>query len=395
MLSYQLAWILDRSRMRVWRKGRQIGGSTAIAFECVFEAGIRGVDCLICSAAEKNAQEVLSKCRGFVDVARAAGLDLKLTTDARGELGFANGKKILSLAQNPATVRGFTGHLYLDEFSHHPQDHFIYQAGMPVVTRGHRLSVLSTPMGQSGEYYKCWQERPDFSRHDTNILAAVDAGLCVDVELLRRNMDDESFRQEYLCEFIDESSAYYPYDLIRGAIGDCPEDSGARHLGIDVGRKRDLTVLYTVGQLNDMHYTVDVDVLDRQPFDVQRMAIVSKAQRYNVQSIAIDATGIGAQLAEQIQGDIAGVEAVVFNEQNKRDMVIGVKRALEARRLQIPDDPKLIGDIHSIRRTVTAANNVRFDAERTAEGHADRFWALALAMRAASDRSGFRVLFEC
>jgi len=34
------------------------------------------------------------------------------------------------------------------------------------------------------------------------------------------------------------------------------------------------------------------------------------------------------------------------------------------------------------------AGNIRFTAERSEEGHADRFWALALAIHAASSPSG-------
>ena len=41
-------------------------------------------------------------------------------------------------------------------------------------------------------------------------------------------------------------------------------------------------------------------------------------------------------------------------------------------------------DLHSVRKSVTAAGNVRLDVERTdTDGHADRFWALALAYHAA------------
>jgi phage FluMu gp28-like protein len=40
-------------------------------------------------------------------------------------------------------------------------------------------------------------------------------------------------------------------------------------------------------------------------------------------------------------------------------------------------------DLHSVRKIVTAANNVRLDATREDGGHGDRFWALALAYHAA------------
>ncbi len=328
-------------------------------------------------------------------MARASGVNIKITTESKSELGFANGHKILSLPQNPATVRGFSGHLFLDEFGHHSQDSDIYTAAVPVTTRGFRLAVLSTPMGQSGEYYKCWTERPDFSKHDTNIHDAVRLGLAVDVESIKRNMDDESFRQEYLCEFVDESTAYFPYGLIRDAIGERPQEYGECYIGVDIGRHRDLTAIYVLGKLGEMHTTVHLEILDGQPFEVQRVAIESLASRYNAQGLMIDATGMGAQLAEQLQEKMQTATAVTFTNDVKRDLAVGVKMALEGKRLQIPDDPKLISDIHAVRRTVTAANNVRFEAERTAEGHADRFWALALALRAATNTSGFQVLFEC
>jgi hypothetical protein len=40
-------------------------------------------------------------------------------------------------------------------------------------------------------------------------------------------------------------------------------------------------------------------------------------------------------------------------------------------------------DLRSVTKQTTEAGNIRFTAERTPDGHADRFWALALAcMRA-------------
>ena len=40
---------------------------------------------------------------------------------------------------------------------------------------------------------------------------------------------------------------------------------------------------------------------------------------------------------------------------------------------------ELISQIHSIKRRVLPSGKVAFDAERTSRGHADRFWAVALA----------------
>ena len=45
----------------------------------------------------------------------------------------------------------------------------------------------------------------------------------------------------------------------------------------------------------------------------------------------------------------------------------------------MPRDRDLVAQIHAIKRRVLPSGKVSFDAERNARGHADRFWAVALA----------------
>jgi len=52
---------------------------------------------------------------------------------------------------------------------------------------------------------------------------------------------------------------------------------------------------------------------------------------------------------------------------------------LQRRDVSLPRERELISQIHSIKRRVLPSGKVAFDAERTARGHADRFWAIALA----------------
>ena len=48
-----------------------------------------------------------------------------------------------------------------------------------------------------------------------------------------------------------------------------------------------------------------------------------------------------------------------------------------------PDDPDLRNSHHAVKRILTSAGNPRFDADRSEVGHADAFWAHALAIHAA------------
>ena len=389
MFPYQLRWVQSKRRLRVANKARQIRFSTTVAFEAIRDAALLRQRSLIVSASEKNAQDVLDKCRRWLRAAEAVGLTFKLTTDSKSELSFAQGGQILSLAQNPRTVRGFAGNVYLDEFAHHRDDREIYTAILPAISHGYRISILSTPLGQSGLFYEIFSDAGayrDYERHEIDIHAAIRDGLRIDVDLLRRNMDEESFRQEYLCEFVDEASSYFPYSLIRACIGEPGASGGTVYLGADVGRKRDLTCIYVLRQLTDGRLEViDSQVMQGVSFAEQRQAIVEMWQRHKVQRGCMDATGMGMQLAEEMQATHGLMEPVVFTAQIKEQLATMMKRHLEARTLTIPEDRDLINDIHSVRKTVTPSNNVRFDADRTEKGHADRFWALALACHAASN----------
>ena len=94
----------------------------------------------------------------------------------------------------------------------------------------------------------------------------------------------------------------------------------------------------------------------------------------------------GAMLAEELAARWgARVEPVVFTGAIKESLAVRVKRLLEERRLKIPYDPAIRTALGAVKRYVTPAGNLRFDAERTEAGHADHFWALALALAAAEE----------
>ena len=105
-----------------------------------------------------------------------------------------------------------------------------------------------------------------------------------------------------------------------------------------------------------------------------------------VRRCCIDQSGIGMMLAERlVQKYGAVVEPVTFTAQLKERLAPMVKQAFEERTVRIPDNREVRADINSVKRFVTPAGNVRFDAEHTDRGHADRFWALAQVINAASE----------
>ena len=69
-----------------------------------------------------------------------------------------------------------------------------------------------------------------------------------------------------------------------------------------------------------------------------------------------------------------------FSNESKERWATDFKILLQRRDVVLPRDRELVSQLHSIKKRVLPSGKISFDAERSARGgHADRFWAIALA----------------
>jgi phage FluMu gp28-like protein len=101
--------------------------------------------------------------------------------------------------------------------------------------------------------------------------------------------------------------------------------------------------------------------------------------------MAIDQSGMGLAIFEQLAREFPGqVEGVQFTSAVKEAMAVRVKERMEKRLLRLPDSDEIRRSFMSLKRAVTQTGLTRFDAEHDTQfGHADHFWACALAEAAA------------
>jgi phage FluMu gp28-like protein len=97
----------------------------------------------------------------------------------------------------------------------------------------------------------------------------------------------------------------------------------------------------------------------------------------------LDRTGIGRYLVERTVGEFPEqVLGVDFTNGSKRNWATYLKLQCERGNVTIPSDRELAYQLHSVKRIVTPDKNLKFDNEPTDKHHADKFWALALALSA-------------
>jgi len=422
-LPFQSRWINDNSRLKLAEKPRQVGWSWCAAYRCVKVTGAQGAkwDQWVSSRDDIQAMLFVEDCKLWADVINIAASDLgEQVIDADGRqsarvLQLASGRRINSMSSNPDAQAGKRGGRVLDEFALHRDPRKLWSIAYPGITWGGSLEAFTTHRGSHNFFNLLVREIREngnpkgISFHSVTLQTALEEGLLYKLQqklppdderqamdeaayfdLVRAGCaDEESFQQEYMCRPADDDVAFLEYDLIAGCEYQIDVAWGAPegrelYVGVDIGRKKDLTVLWVVERLGDVLYTRHVEAMQNMRKSDQEKILhpwFARASR-----ICIDATGLGIGWADDAQDRYGEhkVEAVTFTPKVKEALAYPVRGRMQDRTLRIPYSNPIRADLRSVTKQTTAAGNIRFTAERTPDGHADHFWALALAIHAAA-----------
>ena len=404
LYDYQRAWFRDRSRFKIGLWSRQVGKTFTTTLEIVddvFEARAEGraSPWLILSRGDRQAREAMRA--GIQTHAKAYGLaftESEVDLDIGGQKYQANewdaggGNIVTAVPANADTARGYSRNVFLDEFAIHRDSREIWGALYPSITKGWKIRITSTPKGKSGKFYELMTaEDEQWSRHVVDIHRAVAGGLPVDPEELRAGLaDDELWRQEFLCEWLDEASAWLTYEMIDACEhpdAGKPElfGGGPAFIGNDIARSKHLWVASALELVADVAWAREIAILRNERFAVHDEVLDEMVERYRAVRIAMDQTGMGMKPVEDAQGRYGElrVEGVMFSPATKLAMATALRRRFEDRTIRIPQgDVALRADLHSVQK-IAGPTGIRLLADDKVDGHADRFWALALAAGAA------------
>lgn len=262
---------------------------------------------------------------------------------------FANGSEILfKSAEQGDNLRGFTctNIMIIDEGAFIPDD--IYQIVYPVTdANGCPIMIISTPLFQSGEFYRLFSEGMrgsklvssyDWSKYDTSKYLPAEQ-----LEYYRQTLPKTKFQSEYLGQFLSEGS-YIFGDIskcINGLSGDAP-----MYCGIDWGSGNDGD--YTVVVMMDANRNVvrleSFKNLDAT-LQIDRISQMI-AESPTLKTIQVELNSIGRVFYDMLRKKSkAFIKGFTTTNDSKRRIIEKLISAFQTNKINIPNDPELIKEL--------------------------------------------------
>ncbi len=422
---YQLRWHRAglEHRIRDILKSRQIGATFYFSREALLHALKTGHNQIFLSASKTQAYVFREY---IIQFARRVDVDLTGDPIVIGN----NGAKLIFLGTNSNTAQSHNGDLYVDEIFWIPNFQKLRKVSSGMASQSHlRSTYFSTPSTLAHGAYPFWSgelfnrgrasasERVDIDiSHDAlaagvacpdgqwrQIVTIEDAlaGGCTlfNLEQLKRENSVDDFRNLFMCEFVDDKASVFPFeDLQRCMVDSLEEWEDFAPFADNPFGSRPVWVGYDPSHSGDSAGCVVLAppvvaggkfrILERHQwkgmdFATQAESIRQLTEKYNVEYIGIDATGLGIGVFQLVRSFYPAARDIRYTPEMKTAMVLKAKDVIRRGCLEYDvSATDITTSFMAIRKTMTSSGrSATYEANRTEEAsHADVAWATMHAL---------------
>lgn len=422
---YQLRWHRAglEHRIRDILKSRQIGATFYFSREALLHALKTGHNQIFLSASKTQAYVFREY---IIQFARLVDVDLTGDPIVIGN----NGAKLIFLGTNSNTAQSHNGDLYVDEIFWIPNFQKLRKVSSGMASQSHlRSTYFSTPSTLAHGAYPFWSgelfnrgrarasERVDIDiSHDAlaagvacpdgqwrQIVTIEDAlaGGCTlfNLEQLQRENSVDDFRNLFMCEFVDDKASVFPFeDLQRCMVDSLEEWEDFAPFADNPFGSRPVWVGYDPSHSGDSAGCVVLAppvvaggkfrILERHQwkgmdFATQAESIRKLTDKYNVEYIGIDATGLGIGVFQLVRSFYPAARDIRYTPEMKTAMVLKAKDVIRRGCLEYDvSATDITTSFMAIRKTMTSSGrSATYEASRTEEAsHADVAWATMHAL---------------
>ncbi|SUW65438.1 Uncharacterized conserved protein [Buttiauxella agrestis] len=423
---YQLGWHQAglQHRIRNILKSRQIGATFYFSRESLLRALKTGHNQIFLSASKTQAYVFREY---IIQFARLVDVDLTGDPIVIGN----NGAKLIFLGTNSNTAQSHNGDLLVDEIFWIPNFQKLRKVASGMASQQHlRSTYFSTPSTLAHGAYPFWsgelfnKGRSDKSecvdldishtalkngmacadgqwRQIVTIEDALDGGCDLfNLDTLKRENSAEDFRNLFMCEFVDDKASVFPFEELQRCMVDSMEawaddwqPFATRPFGY-----RPVWIGYDPSHTGDSAGCVVLAppvvaggkfrILERHQwkgmdFATQAESIKKLTEKYHVEYIGIDATGIGQGVYQLVRAFYPAAREIRYSPEVKTAMVLKAKDTIARGCLEYDVSyTDITASFMAIRKTMTSSGrSATYDASRSEEAsHADVAWATMHAL---------------
>ena len=224
---------------------RQSGKSSTAAILALWEAIHKPRSTIVLdSPSLRQSQELMLKFAEFLDM---VDKNVKLDSDTKLSVRFANGSRVLALPGSEKTIRGISAVtlLILDEAAAIPDELYGAVRPMLAVSKG-RLVLMSTPRGEQGFFYDTWAKSKGWEKIEVpwQQCPRIDPAFIEEERLERGNA---WVAQEYECQFIGAGATRIQRAWLKYEDRTPPQPQLNISLGVDLAISEKETADYTAG----------------------------------------------------------------------------------------------------------------------------------------------------
>ena len=431
---YQAAFLEDSNPLRVLRWCRRAGKTTVMSGADIhFAAHHPGSTTIITMPKYQQIKEIYFQSEAGLHAhlarMRKKYYEFLIAEELQTIIRFRNGAQILPETPEPFTIRGHgPSRINIDEFNFIRQDRDLWlSALLPMtLTRVVHINIASTPWNKDSIYWQmCFDKH--FKMFSGNIhehspprylkiwrdVQKPDGPLDPEqVDIMREQYAGDPWRwkREMECAFVSDETSFLPSSLIIkcqnkdlefAKFEDAP--AGNFFVGWDLGRERDYGVAAVIDKHADVYRLVHCHQFPlKTPYVTQMGYIKSLCQRWRtVRSVYYDHTGTKG-VDEQITAThFPGLLGVDFTKASKHGMAVLLKDLMMTarqadrdlplkdarRRFELPYDRDVEAELNVEQWEQTKGSEL-YTFSHPQGSHDDRFWAICLAVLAASKSLG-------
>lgn len=303
----------------VVRAGRQSGKSYAESLRVALFALLNPkTSTLIIASVDRQSIELLEKVKAQI-MGLAKNQIKGRPTFHKIEL--KNGSKIMAepAGQTGYGLRGFTVNKLVADEAHYIPDAVFVAIRPMLATTGGTLDLLSTPRGNEGFFYDCFQTEDFYQIHIKSEECPRITQDFLDQE--KKRMTKLEFCQEYEAEFLDSLQQFFSRELIVSCFNEDRLTNPDNFLGIDfAGHGGDPNAFTSIENVEERCFVYHIETTEDQKAWETVNKIIRLNEQHDYNKIGVDDGGLGSPILDfMLTHDSLRYKAIGLNNA-KRDI---------------------------------------------------------------------------